>query len=250
MNLNSKRIISDKGFKYPASRLVYNTLVGEIRENRILKAIKTILPNHFKVGSHKVNVNGPDICISHNGKTVAKFEILNENTSSYIDKKRALRIRKNLKGVLYKGLICSHLSSINGVKKIMKNIPVLAVGFQTLPSNFHRFYQNRNQIFKRKIADSRSFKLLKNCILSFFFKIGLVELMYIPNTLTNNKKGMAYVETNNSKNSGVRATEDKCTPHTALKALIIYERLRQRFKPSSDNEKRGDNANFSRKIQN
>lgn len=216
-------------FKYPASRLVYNTLVGEIRENRILKAIKAILPNHFKVSSHKVNVNGPDICISHNGKTVAKFEILNENTSSYIDKKRALRIRKNLKGVLYKGLICSHLSSINGVKKILKNIPVLVLGFQTLPHNFHKFYQDRNQIFKRKIANSRSFKLLKNLILGFFYAIGFSLPMYmlVYKTNTNNRDATPILDNINSRSIVVEVDEERCAPYTSFELFFVYERLKQ-----------------------
>lgn len=172
---------------YPTSRTHYCRTVGDLREKRVLQVLKAIVPSTYQVTSHSdISVNGADISIFHKGKPIAKFEVINENGPSYIDSKRALSIRKNLKGVKFKGLICSHGNLTREAKKILKNIPIHTLGFQTLPKPFHDYYSKINKVFKRKIANGNSLKLLKNSILSFLFKIGFIKHMYV----SDNKYGM------------------------------------------------------------
>ena len=167
-------------YKYPVTRTSYCIDVGDLREKRILQILKALLPSNYQVVSHSdVSANGTDIKILHHGKSLAKFEISNEDLPSYIDSKRALCIRKNLRHAKYKALICSHGNLTREAKKILKNIPILRLGFQTLPESFHAFYSKISKVFKRKIANEKSFKLLKNSILSFLFKIGFIKHMYV-----------------------------------------------------------------------
>lgn len=168
-------------YKYPSTRTSFCRTVGSIRESRTIQVLKAVLPSSYQISFHNVSANGTDIKIFHESKSLAKFEIINEDFSSYIDKKRALSIRKNLRGVLYKGLICSHGNLTKEAKKILKNIPILRIGFQTLPKSFHAFYSKINKVYKRKIANEKSLKLLKNSILSFLFKIGFLKHMYVSN---------------------------------------------------------------------
>jgi hypothetical protein len=167
-----------KFLKYPISRLEYSFHTGELGEYAIRTIIKDILSN-IDIPEHNVKVNGSDIQIFYNGKLIGKFEVLNLDSKSYINSKRAKSIRENLKNVKYKGLICSFFNATSKAKKILKNIPICKIGFQLLPSKFHQYYTRLNKVHHRRIANNRSLKQLKNTLKSFFHRIGLDLLMYV-----------------------------------------------------------------------
>jgi len=162
---------------YPTNRSNYCFYTGELGENVITNVIRDILPN-IDIPYHRVTVNGSDIRIFYDGKLIGKFEVLNLDSKSYINSKRALSIKQNLKGVKYKGVICSFFNATSRAKEILKNIPICTIGFQLLPSKFHQYYAMLNKVHHRRIASIRSLKMLKNTLKSFFCRIGLNLLMY------------------------------------------------------------------------
>lgn len=164
------------GQRYPVRRREYCGSVGDLRHQNTVEVLKQLGFREIKCGN--IHANGTDIIAKKDGKTLA-LEITNENTSSYINKSRALRTRKNLRGYRYKGLICSHGKMTLDAKPIMRNIPICRTGFQTLPKQYHSFYEDRNQTLKRKIANRKSLKQLKNAILSLLTKIKFTMPMYI-----------------------------------------------------------------------
>jgi hypothetical protein len=153
----------------------------ELAENVITTIVKNILP-YTEIPYHNVVVNGSDLKIYYHGKLLAKFEILNFDSRSYINFRRAKSIRENLKNVKYKGLICSFFNATSRARDILKNIPVCTIGFQLLPSKFHQYYASLNKVHHRRIANNRSLKQLKNTLISFFHRIGLDLLMYVSRT--------------------------------------------------------------------
>jgi len=170
--------------RYPVSRKEYSNTLGKLREDRVKHIFEELLHRHlgFEVITHHVNGNGPDLVIKHNGKVISKFEIMNENVSSYIDVKRAHRFRNNLRGVRCKGIICSHKNSVTKnkeAKRILKDIPIIEVGFQTLPESFYAFYKKRGKTFKRRIANDESLESLKDKILSFILHNEPFMFMYM-----------------------------------------------------------------------
>jgi hypothetical protein len=148
-------------------------------------------------------VNGSDLRIYYHGKLLAKFEILNFDSNSYINSRRAKNIRENLKNVKYKGLICSFFNATSRAKEILKNIPICTIGFQLLPSKFHKYYARLNKVHHRRIANNRSLKQIKNRIKSFFHRIGLDLLMYVEGISKISRiSGARIVSLNNSSKSG------------------------------------------------
>jgi hypothetical protein len=178
---NNLNLSSIGNLKYPTSRTEYAFHTGELGEYAIRTIIKDILSN-IDIPEHNVKVNGSDIQIFYNGKLMGKFEVLNLDSKSYMNSKRALSIKQNLKGVKYKGVICSFFNATSKAKKILKNIPVCTIGFQLLPSKFHQYYARLNKVHHRKIANNKSLKQLKNTLKSFFHRIGLDLLMYVSRT--------------------------------------------------------------------
>lgn len=172
--------------KYPTTRQEYTQHVGALQEEIVAEIVRDLIEqisdSSWKLLPHEMNSNGSDIEIRHRGKTIGKFEVMNEDLGSYINKARAEGIRKNLAGVRYKGLIHNHISTIRKVKETLKNTPTYQLGFQTLPEEYFNFYLKENSVFKRKIDCRKTRKLLKKKILAFFKEIGLLELMYIDET--------------------------------------------------------------------
>jgi hypothetical protein len=166
---------------YPTDRSNYCFYTGELGESVITTIVKNILP-YTEIPYHNVVVNGSDLKIYYHGKLLAKFEILNFDSRSYINFRRAKSIRENLKNVKYKGLICSFFNATSKARDILKNIPVCTIGFQLLPSKFHQYYARLNKVHHRRIANNRSLKQIKNRIKSFFYRIGLDLLMYVSRT--------------------------------------------------------------------
>jgi hypothetical protein len=209
-----------KVLKYPVNRLEYCFHVGKLAEETITTIVKNILP-YTEIPYHNVVVNGSDLKIYYDGKLIAKFEILNFDSRSYINSKRALSIKQNLKGVKYKGVICSFFNATSRAKEILKNIPICTIGFQLLPSKFHQYYARLNKVYRRKIANNRSLKQLKNTLKSFFCRIGLNLLMYVSRTrisisdTINLKNNNLDIDVKNIETENKRArTEEKTNSST------------------------------------
>ena len=204
-NLNLSRL-------YPTDRSTYCLYIGQLGEDIVSTTIRDILPS-FSIPVHDITVNGSDIKIFYDGRLIGKFEVLNFNSSSYIDSKRALSIKENLKGIKYKGLICSFYNATSKARKILKNIPVCSIGFQLLPKEFHQFYTKQNRVHHRRIASIRTLKMLKNTLKSFFHRIGLDLLMYVStNEISTNRlpsKKMCVSEKNEALEFGTDGNVSK-----------------------------------------
>jgi uncharacterized alkaline shock family protein YloU len=232
--------------KYPTSRLEYSFHTGELAENVITTIVKNILP-YTEIPYHNVVVNGSDLKIYYHGKLLAKFEILNFDSRSYINSKRALSIKQNLKGVKYKGVICSFFNATSRAKEILKNIPVCTIGFQLLPSKFHQYYVRLNKVHHRRIANNRSLKQLKNTLKSFFHRIGLDLLMYvsrisrtrISNTInlknTNFNIDVKNIETENRRARTEEKTESSTSGEYTVSPISVGTEKCSSFDSTSDN---------------
>jgi hypothetical protein len=169
--------------RYPVCRTVYCKVVGETREKEIKRVFEEL---GFNVINHSVNQNGPDIILVDKKRNiVALFEVINENIGSILDKKRAISMRQNLKGVKYKGIICNHGNFTKEAKRILKNIPICLIGFQSLQKPFYDWFNERNNTYKRKITNEKSFNQIKNRVLDFLDRIELTPPMYINNDICN-----------------------------------------------------------------
>jgi hypothetical protein len=219
-NSNNLNLSSIGNLKYPTSRIEYAFHTGELGESVITTIVKNILP-YTEIPYHNVVVNGSDLRIYYHGKLLAKFEILNFDSNSYINSRRAKNIRENLKNVKYKGLICSFFNATSKAREILKNIPICTIGFQLLPSKFHQYYARLNKVHHRRITNNRSLKQLKNTLKSFFHRIGLNLLMYasrsrisISDTI-NLKNTNLSIDVKNMETENKRArTEEKTNGST------------------------------------
>jgi len=48
--------------------------------------------------------------------------------------------------ITYKGIICNHGNFTKEAKRILKNIPVCLIGFQSLPKPFYKWFKERTGI--------------------------------------------------------------------------------------------------------
>ncbi|MEM3772008.1 MAG: hypothetical protein QXW80_06835 [Candidatus Micrarchaeia archaeon] len=118
-------------------------------------------------------------------KTNLALEVMNVY-KPILDYTRIRRIKSNLKGYKYKGIIVSRMSK--AMKRRLKGIPILELGFQLLPSSYVSFYSSRHSTKYRKFVNKRTIKYLVNCLFSFFLKIGAIK-----KTLSLNKPKSSYV---------------------------------------------------------
>jgi len=87
-------------------------------------------------------------------------------------------MRRNLKGVKYKGIICNHDNFTKEAKRISKNIPICLIGSQSLPKPFYKWFRERNGKCKRNIDN-------KKTVSSFLNKVELIPPMYLNNSMCN-----------------------------------------------------------------
>jgi len=163
--------------RYPVRRREYCEAVGDVGQTMIKKVLE-MLGCEVEMAK-SIHSNGTDIIFSRDGKTGA-LEVFNEHGNSYISEKRASRMRRNLRGYKYKGVICNegkiHTSK---TRKILKNVPMLRLGFQVLPRRFYSFFKKRGELSNRRIDNRRTLKRVKNALLGFLFRIGFTAPMYM-----------------------------------------------------------------------
>jgi len=124
------------------------------------------------------------LVVDHNqNKIIVRIEVINEYKGSYIDIKRARRIRSNLRGTKAKLLILSFKTTISQpeVKRTLRNITKIYLGYQELPSEFYLFFKRNypDTLRFRKIANKSTLHKLKEQILGFLYAKHSDLLMYI-----------------------------------------------------------------------
>lgn len=160
----------------------YNWEVGETKEQIIREAINKIIEDRnipWIVEEHNVRANGPDIVIRDiiTEEIIAKFEITNQQPDSYYSEKRARSTKKNLEDAPYIGIFDNFESNKKDkTKEILKDIPTLNLGFQILPENIYEKLPTNEKTHKKKYSP-KILKLIKNALISFFKKIGLIRLV-------------------------------------------------------------------------
>jgi hypothetical protein len=175
---------NEKAFRYPVLRTTYVRETGAIRQDSVARALNEIFPFADLKCGH-VNANGTDITLIYNGKTY-RFEVINENVTSYIDTKKACGIYRNLEAADVSVFICNcgNFGS-EDAKEILSDIPTLKVGWQELPSEYYPYYKKRDKVYRRRKSSKRSFRKLKEQLLKFLHKINFPLLMYIQYAITN-----------------------------------------------------------------
>jgi len=194
--------------KYPCRRRVYAEIIGSIAEQTIQKALRVIGKKLTVLGytvlNHNVYANGTDItCIDNKTHDVLTFEVVQLGKDSYVSYDKALSIRSNLKGSKYKGLIVfGYLNVERSARKILKNIKILHFPFMVIPRHFYDFYNARNGMLRKKIAGSRTFKLVMNRVLGFLTVLRFYLPMYV---FSNNNE---YIVNNNVSRNGFVVNSD------------------------------------------
>jgi hypothetical protein len=165
-------------FRYPVARTEYVRATGKLRQEHVRDALTELFP-FCQVSCGDVNANGTDITLTYNGKKY-KFEVMNENKTSYIDENRAVRTLRNLDGAEWSAFICSHGNfNSEDAKGMFYGTPILRLGWQELCPKHHDFYRKQGKVYRRKSSSKKTFKLLKKQILLFLVKMKFPLLMYI-----------------------------------------------------------------------
>ena len=98
-------------------------------------------------------------------------------------------MKRNLKGVRFKGIIATFQSNIKyKAEKILKGIPKCFLQSQFLPKEYHD--QIPGHLRHRKLESERSVKLIKRALLSFFRRIGLLPV--VPTYIRSSTRRVPY----------------------------------------------------------
>lgn len=167
--------------KYPCPREEYCRTVGEEGQKMIQAALQEIINPIFPkatVFSNPTNGNGPDIMI-YDDKLLFLGEVCNFWQNSFINDKRAERIRKNLKGVRHKALFTTFPLTDYKARRLLRHIPKFYTGFQILPQDFYLFFLEKNPklVLFRKLPVFSTLELLKERLLRFLCETGLIPLI-------------------------------------------------------------------------
>ncbi|MEM3829776.1 MAG: hypothetical protein QXP36_11260 [Conexivisphaerales archaeon] len=119
-------------------------------------------------------------------KTNLALEVMNVY-KPILDYTRIRRIKSNLKGYKYKGIIVSRMSK--AMKRRLKNIPILELGFQILPKHYASFYSRIHKTKHRRFVNKRTLKYLVNALFSFYLRIGVIKW-----SVSTKKSKKSYVD--------------------------------------------------------
>lgn len=157
-----------KTHNVPINRGIYCNEIGETREENISEVLETLLDS--PVEDHKVSENGADVTVLYHRGLSIGFEVTNENMGSYIDTKRAERMRKNLEPFDIKVVITSFDSMTEKAEEILDGIPTFTIGFQTIPK---KYYHQLKNTFRRRLNSKRTLRKLRNSIISILHVLGV-----------------------------------------------------------------------------
>lgn len=160
---------------YPVSRIQYTREVGELLVHTVANILWEL---GFSPYIKPVNANDCDILVHNNGKLVLAIECLNWRFGDYLDLKRALSIRRNLKQYkCHRLLITSFLDIGDNLKYITQDgsIDVLSIGFQLQPSSFYNYYADHGvaEDMGMKPDQKQSLEIIRDKIMKYLLEKGI-----------------------------------------------------------------------------
>lgn len=155
-------------YRFPESRRYYCYNVGRLKEV-IVSDISDDILNDFAELHLTLRDKEADVVYI---KSRLALEVMNVY-KPILDYTRIRRIKSNLKGYKYKGIIVSRMSK--AMKRRLKGIPILELGFQLLPSSYASFYSSRHSTKYRRFVNKRTLKYLVNALFSFYLRIGVIK---------------------------------------------------------------------------
>lgn len=154
--------------RFPEPKRDYCYNVGRLKEILVSDLSDDIL-NDIAELHFTLKDKNADVIYEH---SKLALEVLNVY-KPICDYTRLDRIKNNLRGFKYKGIIVSRMSK--SMKRRLKNIPILELGFQILPKHYFSFYSSRHLTKHRKFVNRRTMKYLVNCLYSFYLRIGAIK---------------------------------------------------------------------------
>jgi Holliday junction resolvase len=156
--------------RYPVKRTEYCKIVGKTRVDNISKILEDL---GFTVIVRKIEDDDVDIIVYKNDKLVLVIEVLNWRENIYMDFKRVKSIKQNFSSPKYsdarKLMIFSFRKNIENQLRYFQglNIDLLEVGFQTQPTQFHKFFKRQGKANDMKPNNSRTKKLEKRKLTAY-----------------------------------------------------------------------------------
>lgn len=154
--------------RFPTSRPFYCYSVGRLKEVLISNLSDDLLND---IAELHFTLKDKDCDVQYNRSNLA-LECINV-FKPLLDYSRIRRIKSNLKGFKYKGIVVSCMSP--RMKRQLRGIPILELGFQLLPSEYLSFYSRQHKTKYRKFVNRRTMKILVNRLFSFYLRIGVIK---------------------------------------------------------------------------
>ena len=159
---------------YPESKRVYCYDIGRLLENVTRDITEDFLGD---IAELHFTLRDKDADVIINDSSLA-LEVLNHYNPK-TDYVRSRRIMENLRGFKFKGVIASRISET--MKRLLKGVPILELGFQLLPKKYLHFYASIKKTKGRKFESPRTLKILRNMLKSFLIRIGAIKIPRIVN---------------------------------------------------------------------
>lgn len=135
--------------RYPALKTMYNKIVGKTRVDNIAEILRNL---GFRVRVGKIEGDDVDIWVFKEEELVLVIEVLNWKRQSYLDFKRASRIRENFTNPYYRNsrklLIFSFWRNIKNQMRFFEGLDIdfLELGFQTQPLPYYVWFLSLGQV--------------------------------------------------------------------------------------------------------
>jgi hypothetical protein len=178
-----RNLAYDSNKRYPTgiSRQEYTSKVGDVRQSNVGKVTTELLePLGYKVKTSKVNSHDTDVTVrDRKGNIVLAISVKNEKSTSYFTPLTYYEIMMDLKGAENQLIICSFGNILMDREtkewdSISPDGDVIALGYQTLPENYHNYYSTNNDVYKRKVDNENTYEDLKKRLEWYLIRIGLL----------------------------------------------------------------------------
>ena len=132
-----------------------------------------------KVKTAKRNSHDTDVTVrDKTNNIVLAISAKNEKPTSYFTFLTDHDMQCDLRGAENQLIICSfgnwYDSTMDEWETISNFDDVIALGYQTLPSDYHAYYSNNNDVYKRRVDNDETYEDLKNRIKWYLIRIGLM----------------------------------------------------------------------------
>lgn len=163
--------------RYPTDRIEYYKTVGELRVANIAAVLKQL---GLTVITREIENDDVDVWVCKDHELVLVIEVLNWRRTGYMDLHRVKSILANFSNPQYNGsrklVVFSFWENIRNQSRFFKRegIDLLEIGYQTLPMNYIKFYENQREKFGIMPDDEETRDLLKRKLIRYLEKKGLV----------------------------------------------------------------------------